>query len=112
MDEQRPKDDERRQHPRLPLEVWVEEVAEDAVYFQRSADLGPGGLHLAGTIPHPEGTEVTIRFTLPGERDQIEARGVVTPGAREAGGTGMGIRFTEVDAAVIARIEALIAERD
>ena len=98
---------DRRSARRVPLEVWVEEISEDAVYFQRTADVSPGGLHLAGTVPHPPGTEVKVRFGLPDGGDEIEASGVVTDGPREEGGTGMGIRFTELDPEVAQRLEWL-----
>ena len=99
---------ERRSAPRIPFEVWVEERSEDSIYFQRTADVGPGGLHLAGTIPHPEGTEVVVRFGLPDGGDDIEARGVVAAGTREEGGTGMGIRFVDLAPEIQQRIEWFI----
>jgi len=122
MDDRRHKDEkhagpnrregDRRGEHRVPLEVWVEERSEDATYFQRTADVSPGGLHLAGTIPHPEGTEVMVRFSLPGGGDDIEARGVVTAGTRDAGGTGMGIRFIDLDPEIARQIEWFIKKAE
>ena len=88
--------------------LTVADPNEAVTYFQRTADVSPGGLHLAGTIPHPEGTEVRVRFSLPGGGDDIETRGTVTAGTRDAGGTGMGIRFIDLDPEAAQQIDWFI----
>ena len=53
--------DERREHRRLPVKLWVDEIHESNTYFQRAANLSVGGMFLEGTIPHPAGTVVHLQ---------------------------------------------------
>lgn len=85
---------ERRNQKRIPVEMWVEEVRDRETYFQRSANLSEGGLYLDGTIPHPKGTVVQLRFTLPGDDGQIEIRGKIV-GDPDEERLGMHVKFLE-----------------
>jgi uncharacterized protein (TIGR02266 family) len=87
---------EQRQHPRVPVEMFVEESQGGARYFQRTGNLSAGGLFLEGTFTHPRGTHVELRFTLPGEREQVSVRGEIV-GEPDPGRLGMHVRFIGLD---------------
>ena len=99
---------ERRESPRVTVELWVEESLEKETYFQRASNLSVGGLFLEGTLPHPPGTTVRLRFSLPGEAEAIETKGEIVnvPGAE---GRGMGVHFVDLPDVHRARIERFVA---
>lgn len=86
---------ERRRTKRVPVEMWVEETLEDALYFQRSANLSAGGLFFEQTIPHPIGTLVNLKFTLPGYDEPIETQGEIV-GTPVEEGLGMAVKFIDL----------------
>jgi hypothetical protein len=88
---------DRRSASRIPLELWMEEVSGDDVYFRRSGNLGEGGVYFDKAIPHVLGTMVTLKFALPGEREMVVARGQVVSAAGSAAGLGMSIKFITVE---------------
>lgn len=106
----RPMTAERRRQGRVPLEMWVEEAHDDAVYFQRAGNLSAGGLFLERTIPHPVGTVVELRFTLPGDAEAIRVRGEIVNSPTTDESFGMGLKFINLGGDVAARIERFVAE--
>lgn len=85
---------DRRQSPRLPLELWMEEVSADGdVYFRRTGNVSTGGVYFDRAIPHAIGTELTLKFALPGEREMVVARGEVVSTRGGPNGLGMGVQF-------------------
>lgn len=88
---------ERRNHARAPLDLWVEEERGDELYFRRTGNISTGGLFFEQTIPHALGTQVRIRFTLPGDPCIIEAVGEVVSAAIK-GTPGMGVSFVDITA--------------
>ena len=68
-----------------------------------------GGIYLENTIPHPVGTRVTLRFTLPGDEDKLEVRAEVAAAMTGEEEFGMGLKFVELDGAVAERIQKYIA---
>jgi uncharacterized protein (TIGR02266 family) len=104
--------DERRQVPRVPVQIWVEEASERELYFQRSANLSEGGIYLENTIPHPIGTRVTLRFALPGEKDKMQILAEVVGAVAGEDEMGMGLKFVELDIAAAQRIRQYIAEKN
>ena len=89
-------DTDRRIHTRVRLEIWVEESHDDTIYFLHSENLSTGGMFLAGTLPHPPGTVVSLKFTLPGEDLPITTRGevIANPSDHQV---GMRVRFIDLD---------------
>jgi uncharacterized protein (TIGR02266 family) len=77
------------------VQIWVEEATDHELYFQRSANLSAGGIYLENTIPHPIGTRVTLRFTIPGTTDRLEVRAEVV-GAIAGDDFGMGLKFLDL----------------
>ena len=51
---------DRRVATRVPLELWMEEVSGDDVYFRRTGNVSVGGVYFDRAIPHPLGTIVTL----------------------------------------------------
>src|SRR5258706_575918 len=72
---------DRRETPRVPLELWMEEVSGEDVYFRRTGNVGEGGVYFDKAIPHVLGTMVTLKFSLPGEKEMVVARGEVVSAA-------------------------------
>ena len=102
---------ERRESPRIPVEMWVEESTERELYFQRSANLSVGGIFLENTIPHPKGTVVNLQFTLPGDTTPIKVRGEIV-NAAASDELGMGIKFIQVDPGAERRIADFVLRVD
>ena len=113
---------ERRSATRVPVDVWVEESRERETYFQRGANLSVGGIFLDRSIPHPLGTVMALKFTLPGESAPIQVRGTIVnvalgesdgtgspDGGGVGGGPGMGVAFTDMDDDTRARIARFVA---
>jgi uncharacterized protein (TIGR02266 family) len=89
-------DTERRADVRVPIDLWMEEVHGDEIYFRRTCNLSEGGVFFDQSIPHPVGTQVHLRFTLPGSDASLEAEGEVVSAARATDGLGMGVKFTRI----------------
>jgi uncharacterized protein (TIGR02266 family) len=98
---------ERRESPRIPVEMWVEESTERELYFQRSANLSVGGIFLENTIPHPKGTVVNLQFTLPGDTSAITVLGEIV-NAAASDERGMGLKFVAVGAEDERRIREFV----
>ena len=100
--------EERRTSARIPVEMWVEEATDRELYFQRGANISEGGIFLEHTIPHPLGTEVTLRFVLPGDEEPIKVKGEIVNVNHERPGLGMGIKFLDISEDAHRRILAYI----
>ena len=101
-------DGERREGPRIPIEMWVEETTESERYFRRAGNLSRGGLGLDHTIPLPLGTLVNLTFTLPGDSGAVRISGeiVSTAGLEEL---RMGVKFINITDDARSRIDAYLA---
>jgi hypothetical protein len=95
--EERRKSD-RRKGPRIPVSIWVEETKGEDLYFHRAGNLSIGGVFFERTIPHPIGTQVRLKFELPGDKGVIETLGEVVSTPTDPSGLGAGIKFLELDA--------------
>jgi uncharacterized protein (TIGR02266 family) len=87
---------DRRRDIRVPVNIWVEEYKDDDLYIQQAGNISVGGVFFERTIPHPIGTRVRLRFTLPDSDAVIETTGEVvsTPAEDEF---GAGIHFVDLD---------------
>jgi uncharacterized protein (TIGR02266 family) len=101
-----------RRHERVPFSgLEVEFRTPGAFLVAYSTNLSKGGMFVETASPLPIGSEVTLRFTIPGE-STMEVHGVVAWVQAWAAGDkpqGMGIRFEQLDerhGAVIDRIVA------
>lgn len=100
---------DRRTSVRLPLELWMEEVSGDALYFRQTGNVSSGGVFFDRAIPHPEGTFVTLKFTLPGDPEMVVARGEVVSAAGAQDGLGMNVKFTQIEGDGADRLEQYIS---
>lgn len=87
----------RRTQERVPLELWMEEMAGDDVYFRRTGNVSEGGVYFDRAIPHSLGTVVTLKFALPGDKEMVVVRGKVVSAAGSNQGLGMGVKFVHVE---------------
>ncbi len=103
---------ERRHGLRVPVQIWVEEAATDhELYYQRSANLSAGGMYLENTIPRAIGTQVTLRFNLPGDQDRFEVRAEVVSAIAGEEEFGMALKFVNLEPQRAERIRQFVADR-
>ena len=93
----------------MAVQIWVEEATDRELYFQRSANLSAGGIYLENTIPHPVGTCVTLRFSLPGDTERFEVRAEVVGAIAGEEEMGMGLKFLNLTTPQAERIRQYIA---
>jgi hypothetical protein len=98
---------ERRGSPRIPLEMWVEEINEGERYFRRAGNLSRGGLRLEHTIPLPIGTTVHLTFTLPGDSEAVSVSGQIVS-STGPDDLKMGLKFIDLAAEAQQRIDAYL----
>jgi uncharacterized protein (TIGR02266 family) len=100
---------ERREQPRVPIEMWVEETTGSERYFRRAGNLSRGGLRLEHTIPLPVGTVVNLTFTLPGDKTPVAVSGeIVSAAAPEE--LRMGVKFLDPTPEARERIDAFLSK--
>ena len=99
---------ERRQAPRVGVQIWVEEATEHERYFQHSADLSTGGIYLKNTIPRPVGTVVSLSFSLPGSPEKFETKAEVVGAIAGDKEMGMSLKFLDLAPAHIEQIRRFI----
>ena len=102
-----PKQEERRQAARIPLEMWVEETTENERYFRRAGNLSRGGLRLDHTIPLPQGTIVNLTFTLPGDSTAICVSGEIVANSAPDD-LRMGVKFLKLGEGALDQIDAYL----
>jgi hypothetical protein len=88
---------DRRDTPRVNLELWMEELSGEDVYFRRTGNVSIGGAYFDTPFPYEPGTEVTLKFGLPGSREMVVARGKVVSRGRGQDGLGMGVKFISIE---------------
>ena len=99
--------EERRQAPRVFVDLEVDYALEDNFLFAYITDLSATGIFIRTTAPEPAGTHLNLRFSPPADAapDQrpFELEGEVIwinpyrPGAPDSLHPGMGVRFTRLD---------------
>ena len=99
---------DRRHAARVPLDLWVEEEKGNELYFRRTGNVSLGGIYFEQTIPHALGTQVKLRFSLPGSVEVIEASGEIVNTPQVKDGLGMGLRFTEMSAEMLKALEKFL----
>ena len=107
--ERRTRTDDRRENLRVSLELWMEELVGDDVYFRRTGNLSTGGVFFDSAIPHDLGTEMTLKFTLPGSKEMVVARGKVVSHSDQDDGLGMGVKFISIEGDGKKRLKTFVA---
>ena len=106
--ERRTRTEDRRESLRISLELWMEELVGDDVYFRRTGNLSDGGVFFDSAIPHDLGTEMTLKFTLPGSKEMVVARGKVVSHSDQDDGLGMGVQFISIEGDGKKRLKSFI----
>jgi uncharacterized protein (TIGR02266 family) len=103
---------DRRSEARTPLDLWVEEEKGAELYFRRTGNVSLGGVFFEQTIPHPLGTRVRLRFSLPGHAAPVvtTAEVVNAPPAKDT--LGVGLRFVDLDDAARAALQDFLEADD
>ncbi len=105
-----PKGADRRRFERTDLLVRVEYSTVDELFSEFTRDINEGGLFIETEKPRPTGTEVTLRFNLPGSPEPVQTLGRVM-WVRSAGDdspAGMGVEFEDLTPEERQRINSMI----
>jgi uncharacterized protein (TIGR02266 family) len=111
-----PGEDNRRRYPRYAVELNVSLSSEHNFYAGFVENLSNGGVFVATHSLKAVGTVFEVCISLPGSDEPVRARGEVR-WVREYGEhsdvpPGVGIRFLDLGADALARIEAFLAHRE
>ena len=88
--------EDRRDSPRYPMKFLVREPGDTNTWEEREGDLSIGGIHWQGKTP-PKGTQVEVRFRLPGVPKELRATGEIIRLQDVDKGINFHVRFTELD---------------
>ncbi len=101
---------ERRTTPRFGVEFWVEETAEQGLYFHRVTNLSLGGFFIEKKLPFPVGQRVDLRLELPGSGQKMPITGKIINNYQDQDDNikGAGIQFLELDDQARAGITAYL----
>jgi hypothetical protein len=96
--ESRRRSEERRNMGRVATTFAVSERDGVQVHLCQAEDIAIGGMTIkhAKGLSHEPRTEVSLRFSLPGSTEEIEARGEIVSDARAGGFRRTGVRFIAV----------------
>ena len=101
---------ERRYTERTQLVIRVEYSTVDEFFSDFTRDINQGGLFIETSRPLSLGSEVMMRFNLPGQQEAIETVGHVVRISQ--GGRfeppGMGLEFEQLRGVDRVRIDALV----
>ncbi len=100
----------RRRSNRTDLLVRVEYSTVDEIFSEFTRDINEGGLFIETEKPRPTGTEVAMRFNLPGTDEPLQTIGRVVWVRSETNEepAGMGIEFDELSEEDRGRINDMI----
>jgi uncharacterized protein (TIGR02266 family) len=104
---------ERREQERRDVELDVDLSTYGKYHLSRLKNISVGGAFILARKLETVGTEVRVKFSLPGQIETIEALGRVAwtytqEGTREPNSTGMGIQFSDLKEEDRARIGRFI----
>ena len=96
--DRRRREEERRNTGRIATTFAVSERDGTAVHLCQAEDIAIGGITIkhAKGLTHEPRTEVSLRFSLPGSNEEIEARGEIVSDARAGRFRRTGVRFIAV----------------
>jgi len=88
---------ERRQFRRRTVRVLVEYLSDAGLCCETATTLGAGGMFIETAQPLPKGSDIKLRFQLPGSEIRHEIQGKVVWAHHPSGdsATGMGIEFRD-----------------
>lgn len=91
--------DHGRTGQRIPIQLLVDYRSDGNYLFDFCRDLGSGGVFIETKSPLPQGSEVSLTFTLPDSKETLDTSGQVIwvqnpiPGRHDLT-PGMGVQFT------------------
>lgn len=88
--------EDRRDSPRVPMKFLIRDLKDDSGWHEREGDLSLGGIAWRGKFP-AMGTDVEVRFRLPGVPREIRASGEIIRVVQKTGSLEFNVRFTELD---------------
>ena len=107
----KPRGAERRESPRVPMTFLIRDIIEGGGYVEREGDLSLGGIYWKGKHP-PFGTQVEVRFRLPGVPREIRAQAEIIRVMEKGRDLDFHVRFVELDVvdelAMARHIESLV----
>lgn len=90
---------EKRKYPRVPISVKVTNLSSGNFTYYQASNISAGGMFIKADEPLSVGSELRLRFSLPGAEDiKVHAKVVRNQSGDPAKGvpSGMGIRFIDV----------------
>jgi len=101
--------EERRQHERLPQRPPLEvKVMAARTISGIAVDVSEGGMLVEAEMAHPRlGSELQLKFSLPGSKERTKIRVEVV---RHAGPKRFGVRFLRLDASQLSAITAYVRD--
>ncbi len=101
---------ERRRSHRAALIVRVDYSTIDELFQEFTGDINEGGMFIETDSPRTPGTEVLLRFGLPGTNEVVETIGTVVrvQDGAEGAPRGMGIEFEDLREDARAHIDRLV----
>ncbi len=97
----------RRMSPRIAIGVPVSYKAGGSIAGATTLDVGKGGLAIRTMSPLAKGTEIEVRFRLPGRSADIEAVGHVAWSDRKV---GMGVQFDRLQPGDEAMLDTFVEQ--
>jgi uncharacterized protein (TIGR02266 family) len=112
-----PQGSERRTSPRIDVEVEVGFESDHNFYTGLTQDISSGGLFVATHQLRRVGSQIRVKFTLPGKKEPIEADTEVrwirdSRAMKTDAPEGMGLKFVGLSAPDRAAIEKFLQQRD
>jgi len=102
---------ERRKHPRVDVRFEISYQHLDDFFYDYAINLSRGGMFIRTVRPLALGTQLKLRFSIPGRKELIETSGrivrVVKPDDPHGHDPGMGIEFQALAEKDIALINSL-----
>lgn len=100
---------EKREYPRVPIEIFVHENGSDEYYIHPAVNISPEGIHLVVDGVLDEGRLASLEFTLPngGRTITVSAR-VAWYEPQDDAVFRVGLQFTEISHEDRLAIEAYI----
>ena len=86
---------ERRDSRRVPLRIHVRDLGLGGSYEEYPGNVGIGGVYFDALHP-PVGSQLELRFILPGSREEILTMGEVLRVSRDGARFGAHVKFVDL----------------